>query len=185
LLKGSDVKSAGQGAPGGSTFPSRSTTGADQVFADPDRLEQVVENLFANALRHTPEGGVIALSATAAEGAIVLTVIDSGEGIPDEHVAHVFDRFYKADQARTGGGRGSGLGLSIAKAIVERHLGMIEVTSVPGRTVFTITLPGQAVTPSASANVSPAPVFRLTSPVSFRAAMRPPCSVTDNPTPLQ
>jgi len=77
---------------------------ADQVFADPDRIEQVIENLFANALKHTPDGGTIALAATATPGSISLTVTDSGEGIPHEHLPHIFERFYKADQARTGGG---------------------------------------------------------------------------------
>ena len=118
---------------------------ADQVLADPDRIEQVIENLFANALAHTPDGGAIELSATAGAGSIVLTVADSGRGIPEEHLPHVFERFYKVDQSRTSGKAGSGLGLSIAKAIVERHLGMMHVTSRPGRTVFTIVLPGQAV----------------------------------------
>jgi len=81
-----------------------------------------------------------------AEGdAIVLTVADSGSGIAPEHVPHVFERFYKVDAARTRDGNGSGLGLSIARAIVERHRGSIQVTSVPGRTAFTIVLPRQQV----------------------------------------
>jgi signal transduction histidine kinase len=114
---------------------------ADQVFGNPDRLEQVIENLFANAVRHTPEGGAVELRAAALGGAVVLSVIDSGPGIPPEHVSHVFERFYKVDAARANGAEGSGLGLSIAKAIVERHRGTIHVTSVPGQTVFTVTLP--------------------------------------------
>ena len=117
---------------------------ADQVTADPDRLEQVVENLVANALRHTPGGGTIDLSAAVDGDAIVLSVADSGSGIPPEHLSHVFERFYKVDAARANESAGSGLGLSIAKAIVERHGGTIRATSEPGRTVFTMTIPQES-----------------------------------------
>ena len=106
-----------------------------------DRLEQVVDNLVANALRHTPDGGRVALSATADARAVRLLVVDSGEGIAPEHLPHLFDRFYKVDAARTNGSAGSGLGLSIAKAIVDRHGGTIDVDSRPGRTEFRIVLP--------------------------------------------
>jgi signal transduction histidine kinase len=116
---------------------------ADQILGDPDRLEQVVENLVANALRHTPNGGHIEISGRTERDATVLTVADSGAGIAPEHVPHVFERFYKVDAARTRDTNGSGLGLSIAKAIVERHQGTIQVTSMPGRTAFTIVLPRQ------------------------------------------
>jgi two-component system, OmpR family, sensor kinase len=114
---------------------------ASQVFGDPDRIEQVIENLAANALRHTHEGGTIEFSARAGHAMAVLLVTDSGDGIPPEHLQHVFERFYKVDTARTNGPAGSGLGLSIAKAIVERHGGTIRVESAPGRTAFTIALP--------------------------------------------
>ena len=117
----------------------------DQVLGDPDRLEQVVENLVANALRHTPAGGHIELCGRADHDAVILTVADSGAGIAPEHLPYVFERFYKVDAARTRDANGSGLGLSIAKAIVERHRGSIQVTSVPGRTAFTIVLPRQQV----------------------------------------
>lgn len=113
----------------------------DQIFGDPDRLAQVVENLVANALRHTPDGGTIGMDARTVNGTVVLTVADSGVGISPEHVPHVFDRFYKVDTARTHGESGSGLGLSIVKAIVDAHGGTIAVESRPGRTVFTIELP--------------------------------------------
>jgi signal transduction histidine kinase len=115
--------------------------GADQIVADPDRIEQVVENLVANALRFTPAGGTIDLSSRLNGDAVVVSIVDSGEGIAAQHLAHVFDRFYKADSSRARDKNGSGLGLSISKAIVERHHGRIEVASVPGRTAFTITLP--------------------------------------------
>ena len=114
---------------------------ADQVLADPDRIEQVIENLVANALRHTPSGGGVELRAKADGSTVVLSIVDSGEGITPEHLAHVFERFYKVDLARTNSASGSGLGLSIAKAIVDRHHGSIQVASAAGRTAFTIVLP--------------------------------------------
>jgi two-component system phosphate regulon sensor histidine kinase PhoR len=113
---------------------------ADQMVADPNRIEQLIENLFANALRHVPDGGRINLEARLHDQAYVLTVEDSGSGIDEAHVPHVFERFYKVDAARSNGS-GSGLGLSISKAIVERHGGTIAVESVPGRTVFTMRFP--------------------------------------------
>jgi signal transduction histidine kinase len=114
---------------------------ADQVLADPGRLEQVTSNLVANALRHTPPGGTIHLEAAIVASGYRLRVEDSGEGIPAAHLPHVFDRFYKADAARVGSAGGSGLGLSIVKAIVERHGGTVMVESRPGRTAFAILLP--------------------------------------------
>lgn len=111
------------------------------VTADPHRIEQALQNLASNALRHTRPGGTIRLGAARGPEGIVLQVSDSGVGIPAEHVPHVFDRFYKADQSRAESG--SGLGLSIVKAIVERHGGKVAVRSTPGvETVFEITLPG-------------------------------------------
>ncbi len=117
---------------------------ADQVVGDPDRIEQAIENLVANALRHTPSGGSVALSATQADGMATLLVSDSGGGIAPDHLPHVFERFYKVDASRAAESTGSGLGLSITKAIIERHGGTISVTSQPGRTTFTILLPQQS-----------------------------------------
>ena len=114
---------------------------ADQVNADPDRIEQAIENLVANALRHTPPGGTITLSAAQTDGVVTLAVSDTGSGIAAEHLPHVFDRFYKGDASRAAESTGSGLGLSITKAVIERHGGTISVTSAPGRTKFTILLP--------------------------------------------
>ena len=118
---------------------------ADQVVADPDRIEQAIENLVGNALRHTPPGGTITMRATQADGVAALSVSDTGAGIASEHLPHVFERFYKVDMSRAAESTGSGLGLSITKAIVERHGGTIRVTSEPGETTFTVVLPQAAV----------------------------------------
>ena len=116
--------------------------GAEIVAGDPMRLEQALQNLAANALRHTPRGGHVALQATLVHSAIVMTVTDTGAGIAPEHLSHVFDRFYKVDPSRTGPTNGSGLGLSIVKAIVERHGGTVAVSSGPGTgPVFTLKFP--------------------------------------------
>ncbi len=115
--------------------------GAEIVTGDPMRLEQALQNLAANALRHTQRGGKVALSAALEDGGTIVTVADTGSGISQEHLPHVFDRFYKIDPSRTGQS-GSGLGLSIVKAIVERHGGTVTVSSPPGEgTVFTLKFP--------------------------------------------
>jgi two-component system, OmpR family, sensor kinase len=114
------------------------------VEADEDRLEQALQNLAANALRHSPPGRRIHLRARREGDQIVLGVADSGPGIPPQHLPHIFDRFYKADPARSGA-PGSGLGLSIVKAIVERHGGAVSARSTPGvETVFEMRLPAGA-----------------------------------------
>ena len=111
-----------------------------RLVGDPLRIEQALQNLAANALRHTPPDGVIRLGATRDAGGVRLTVTDSGIGIPEEHLPHVFDRFYEADRSRSQSG--SGLGLSIVKAIIERHGGTVSVRSTPNvETVFEVTLP--------------------------------------------
>ena len=112
--------------------------GAEAVEGDPDRLEQAVQNLAANALRHTPRGGTITLSAERVGANLRLTVGDTGPGIAPEHLPVVFDRFYKVDASRTSGG--SGLGLSIVKAIVERHGGTVTARNDHGA-LFEILLP--------------------------------------------
>lgn len=123
----------------GITLTRAIAPGASNVTADPDRLEQVLQNLTGNALRFTPDGGTIGLDASPGDAIVRLTVRDSGPGIPDAHLPLIFDRFYKADAARRATG-GSGLGLSIVKAIVERHGGSISVHNDHGA-VFVITLP--------------------------------------------
>jgi signal transduction histidine kinase len=111
---------------------------ADTVTGDSDRLEQALQNLAANALRHTPDGGTIALTADSVPNGVRLTVRDSGPGIAAEHLPLIFDRFYKADASRRAAS-GSGLGLSIVKTIVERHGGTVAARNDNGA-VFEITL---------------------------------------------
>jgi signal transduction histidine kinase len=119
---------------------------AHALHADPFRLEQALENVITNAIRHTPDGGVVELKAGAAEGSVVLTVSDSGAGIAPEHLPLIFDRFYKTSSAKGIAARGSGLGLSIVRAIVTRHGGRVSAASVLGAgTTIRIELPGASV----------------------------------------
>ena len=114
------------------------------IWGDADRLEQALQNVAANAIRHTPDGGTVGLRAEAADDRVKITVTDSGPGIPPEHLPHIFDRFYKADAARAGTvvPSGSGLGLSIVRAIVHQHGGEVSAGNVPGGgAVFTVILP--------------------------------------------
>jgi signal transduction histidine kinase len=125
--------------------------GAEIVRGDQFRLEQALQNLAANALRYVRAGGSIALQARLMGAELILLVRDTGAGIPPEHLPHIFDRFYKVDSSRAAGTEGSGLGLSIVKAIIERHGGTIEVSSTPFvETVFTIHLPARAETTALS-----------------------------------
>jgi two-component system OmpR family sensor kinase/two-component system sensor histidine kinase BaeS len=131
------------------------------ALADPERVGQVLRNLVANALRYTPAGGVITMTAhlltgdqreargdqtaqasSGKESWFIVTVEDTGSGIASEDLAHVFERFWRADRSRARGQGGSGLGLAIARQIVQAHGGQIGVTSHPGQgTRFWLTLP--------------------------------------------
>jgi len=115
------------------------------LLADPDRLDQVLGNLVANALRHTPAGGCITLRAQPlAQDGVRLTVQDTGSGIAAQDLPYVFDRFWKSDRSRTRQtGTGSGLGLAIARQLVQAHGGQIRVESLPGEgATFIVELPG-------------------------------------------
>lgn len=99
------------------------------LHADSGRLQQVMHNLLANALRYTPAGGQIAVGAKAMNGSVEIRVADTGSGIAPEHLPHIFERFYRADPSRDRASGGSGLGLAIARAIVEAHGGTIRASS--------------------------------------------------------
>jgi two-component system sensor histidine kinase BaeS len=114
-----------------------------EVNVDPERLMQVLENLVSNALRHTPAGGEIILSARAEAGAVLLIVQDNGEGIAPDVLPHIFDRFYRGDASRSEQSGESGLGLAIARSIVKAHGGTITASSQgAGKgSTFTVRLP--------------------------------------------
>lgn len=101
------------------------------VKADPPRVEQVLVNLIHNGIKFTDPGGEVRLSAARGEGNVIFAVKDSGAGIPSDDLPRIFERFYKADRARSGGG--TGLGLSIARHLVESHGGQIWAESEEGR----------------------------------------------------
>jgi signal transduction histidine kinase len=112
------------------------------VNADPDRIAQVLGNVLSNALRHTLEGGSVTLSASLLEHEVEIRIQDTGPGIGAEDIEHVFDRFYRADKSRQRDSGGLGLGLAIAKSIVENHGGRIWAeSSDDSGTTFCITLP--------------------------------------------
>jgi signal transduction histidine kinase len=116
--------------------------GAEIVYGDQFRLEQALQNLAANAVRHARGSGQVQLQAELRDNGTALIVTDDGPGIAPEHMAFVFDRFYKEDPSRSGDSGGSGLGLSIVRAIVGRHGGTVSVSSEPSAgTAFTIWLP--------------------------------------------
>jgi len=116
--------------------------GLPSIFEDTDRLTQVLNNLVSNALRFTPPSGTIVLAAEAKDQAVLLKVSDTGSGIAPDDLPFVFDRFYRVDKSRqrmSEDSASSGLGLAIAKAIVEAHGGELNVASTLGQgTTFTI-----------------------------------------------
>jgi len=121
----------------GSTFEEVET-----VFGDQLRLRQLLVNLLTNAIRYTPVGGKINLALKGLDNGVEIAIADTGIGIPVEDIPFIFDRFYRADKARSRQYGGSGLGLSIVKWIVDAHHGTIKVDSVVGEgSVFRVVLP--------------------------------------------
>jgi two-component system, OmpR family, sensor kinase len=111
------------------------------VLGDADRLRQLLLNLVDNAIKYTPSDGDVTLTLKREAGWVLVSVADTGCGIPEEDLPHIFERFYRADRSRARPG-GAGLGLSIAKWVAEAHGGELEVESEPGQgTVFTLYLP--------------------------------------------
>ena len=117
-----------------------------QIYADPDRVHQIVKNLLANAIKYSPEGGPIEVE-TGVEGKYVtISITDHGIGVPPDELPHIFERFRRVEREEMSGITGSGLGLAIVKHLVELHSGKITVRSVPGEgSTFTVSLPIRGV----------------------------------------
>ncbi len=116
--------------------------GLPEISVDPDRIVQVLGNVVANALRYTPAQGKIKMTAERDSAGITFRVTDTGVGVSEEDLPYIFERFYRVDKARYDNNNESGLGLAIAKSIVEAHGGSISAESTPGKgTTFTILLP--------------------------------------------
>lgn len=116
--------------------------GPNLLEADPERISQVVRNLVDNAITHTPEGGEIKVRTRKSSDEVITTVSDDGSGIPEEDLPYIFDRFYRVDKSRSRGTGGTGLGLTIAKEIVESHGGNIMAKSSEGEgSTFEFALP--------------------------------------------
>lgn len=125
--------------------------GTDLLLAevDPDRIQQVLLILVDNAMKYTPAGGRVVVSARRQGANVIVSVADNGEGIPPEHLPRIFDRFYRVDRARSRASGGTGLGLAIAKSLVDAHGGQISLSSTPGTgTVAAITLRALNAAPS-------------------------------------
>ncbi|MDT0167313.1 ATP-binding protein, partial [Actinotalea sp. AC32] len=123
--------------------------GGSWVLADPDRLHEALLNLVGNAVRHTPQGGTVSLRSSATSSTVQIEVEDTGEGIPAEHLQRVFERFYRVDHARSRSTGGSGIGLTITRALIQAHRGRIHARSagINQGTTFVITLPRAAPDP--------------------------------------
>jgi signal transduction histidine kinase len=117
---------------------------ARRVRADPDALRQILTNLFDNALRHTPPGGRITVTAEASPSGVTIAVADTGSGIASEHLPRIFERFYRADPGRSREEGGTGLGLAIVKHLMEAHGGRVEARSTLGEgTTILLFFPGE------------------------------------------
>lgn len=115
------------------------------AYADPLRIGQALDNLVSNAIKYSPDGGTVTISATGTDRWVRLVVKDTGMGMAPEDAAKVFRRFFRAESARTAAIPGAGLGLSITKTILERHGGAIACASSPGEgSTFTLTLPSES-----------------------------------------
>jgi signal transduction histidine kinase len=112
------------------------------VYADAERVHQVLFNLLDNAVRFTPSGGRVTITASGRNGAVDVAVADTGPGIAPEHLPRLFERFYRVDSARSRDEGGTGIGLAIARSVVEAHGGRIWAESEPGKgSTFTFELP--------------------------------------------
>jgi len=126
----------------GIEFKASIPSGSISIQADSEALRRAVLILIDNAVKYTPTGGVVKVDLAAEGGFAVVSVTDTGIGIAKEDIAHVFDRFWRADKVRSRGQGGAGLGLSIATWIAEAHQGALAVESAPGRgSVFSLRVP--------------------------------------------
>ncbi|WP_223125077.1 HAMP domain-containing sensor histidine kinase [Streptomyces sp. TRM68367] len=112
-----------------------------KLCLDPQRIRQVLDNLLTNAAVHTPAGTKVSVAVSVAHGTARVQVADAGPGIPPGDRERVFDRFYRVDKARSRDRGGSGLGLAVARSLIRAHSGEIELSSGPGATEFTVTIP--------------------------------------------
>jgi signal transduction histidine kinase len=114
------------------------------VVGDEERLRQVIGNLLSNAIKYSPSGGTITVGGSASASEVILFVSDQGIGIAPEEQAHVFEHFYRVDNASTRKTQGAGLGLFLVKAVVEAHGGRVWIESSVGRgSTFSVGLPRQ------------------------------------------
>jgi len=114
----------------------------EAIYADKDKISQVIINLLSNALKYTPAGGKISIEVKSIEGFTEISVQDNGQGISEEDLPHIFERFYRADKSRNKATGGVGIGLTITKSIVQAHGGTIKVESILNEgTKFIISLP--------------------------------------------
>lgn len=127
----------------GVSLDVRLSAGLPVIDADRWRLLQVLVNLLGNALQYTPEGGQVTVSATPVQNELIVHVADSGIGIAPEHLPHLFERFYRVEKSRARAGGGSGIGLTIARYLVEAHGGRIwaESAGLGQGSAFTFTIP--------------------------------------------
>jgi histidine kinase len=138
VLSEIEVASGGKGIELASAIPQ----GLPAIDADAERVHQVLFNLVDNAVRFTPEGGRVTVAAGSVNGSIEIRVIDTGVGIGREHLPRLFERFYRVDPGRSRDDGGTGIGLAIARSVVEAHGGHIRAESQPGRgSTFAFDLP--------------------------------------------
>jgi len=136
-MKGFEKQARDKGIAISSTLPD----GLPKVSGDRDRLEQVMVNLLDNAIKYTPSGGRVSVTAEKTDGAVRVDVKDTGIGIPAADIPRIFERFYRVDKARSRELGGTGLGLAIVKHIIQGHNGKMQVESSPGKgSTFSFTI---------------------------------------------
>lgn len=124
------------------TIKRELTTRDIYVEIDQDRMTQVIDNLMNNAIKYSPDGGLVTVRLIDTQNSVILSVTDQGLGIPQKDLPHLFERFYRVDKARSREQGGTGLGLAISKEVIEMHGGRIWVDSIEGKgSTFSFELP--------------------------------------------